>query len=408
MCEWDDGNYYIDEYGIARPVNPAGYGVPGNYMAPGSYVPEEYMPNGYMVPSINVVQTNYQVQSNAQSNQEAKENPYFNMDYGLMTKLGFGMNEMRFLQWVVSENGYVSNQTFTRAPFFVDNQVSIARLMYAYNICMGKKVIDTGDIRSIAQHFKKLNSIMGGTNEVDCRVMTDKQIRKVPRIAVVGGLPEGAFSVLNSVPYGLVEGSYEVLSVAQEWVTIQSDRRMGLTRSDRLNPKSDVKEYGIPGVLKVKQIGNRDAGVPWIIQIHKKHCRLCNRFVVVATTKYAERVVNHGGYRMVLANGRMISIYVKTIEQDAYGNPKETVPNGTKDTAILDYGLFTNEIKWKLDESVIYIQEKFQTVYAETMGDEEPFEQLAKYNLNRRDASMGGELDDEDDDGPDSDVAIRL
>lgn len=311
-----------------------------------------------------------------------KENYFFTMDYNSMLKLGFNQEELNVLQQAVDYYGVVSNQKLSTPPFLVCNQTIIARIMYAYNICMGKKNIDFDNPVSLAQHFKKLNSISGGNITFSCFYIPHRNIDRVPRVAVVAGLPRGSFYVLNSKLYDKTEATYRVDKIAQEWVTIQSERKMSVCAGDRLNSSYENRQWGIPDILKVEEVGSFAQNKPWVIKIHKKYCRLCNRFLIVATTKKMVPGVteHHGGYVLVTAEGQIVYLYARTTDFDNYGNPKDTIPNTTKDTIVLDYGFYRMEIEQKLQSGLEAIASRWPIVFSKRLEGDTQFNEIPSYS----------------------------
>lgn len=311
-----------------------------------------------------------------------KENYMFTMDYSLLSSIGFTDFEINTLEQAVQIYGIVSSQKLIYPPFCIQDQTIISRIMYAYSICMGKTIIDPDDPLSISKHMKKMTRISGGFSRFSCLYIKHRPVIKVPRTAMVAGLPEGSFSVLNSKNYDVYEASYPVDKIAQEWVTIKSTRRMNVTYKDRLNKSYEHREWGIPGILKVLEVGSQAENKPWVIQIHKSRCRLCNRFlVVISTRKVAEGVFkHHGGYVAVLEDGTILYVYAKTTDVDSYGNPKETVTNDTNDTIIFDYGFYASEISRKIEAAMAAVANTYHMVFSKRLSGETPFKMLPEFS----------------------------
>jgi hypothetical protein len=310
-----------------------------------------------------------------------KDNFIFQMNPDMLLSLGFTNDEIGILQECVNYFGNVTNQRLTNAPFFLNNQVLISRIMYAYQICMGKKIIELDEPLSLSKHFKKLMSISGKISDFTCLSVPHRDINIIPRVAVVAGLPKGSFYVLNSNNYDKMEATYPVEKIAKEWVTIHSTRRMAVRPEDRLNDSYSNREWGIPGILKVLDIGNFNENKPWVIQIHKSRCRLCNRFMIIISKKFnPETEEHHGGYVMVTAEGQLLYLYARTTDFDSYGNPKDKAMNPTKDRVVLDYGFYRNEIDYKLTSWMDTISQKWLITYSKKLPGATQFEEIPKYN----------------------------
>ena len=311
-----------------------------------------------------------------------QENYYFSIDDDLMYKLGFTPDEISILKQAYNYYGVVTSQKLTTPPFVVPDRMMVSRIIYAYNICIGKKNVDTADIRSLAQHFKRMCQMYGTYNNYNGLLIPHRDFSIVPRVAVVAGIPTGNFFVLNSKLYDKSEATYIVDKIAQEWVWIQSTRLMQVSAADRLNKSYDNREWGIPDILKVEEVGNKSEGKPWKIKIHKKYCRLCNRFLIIATTRNMTPGVteHHGGYQLLTDQGQILYLYAKTTDFDSYGNPKDKVPNSTKDTVYLDYGFYRTEIENKLNTALNNISSRWNIVYSERLNGDIPYNEIPKYS----------------------------
>ena len=310
-----------------------------------------------------------------------KENYFFTMDADMLLKLGFTSEELTILQNAVDYYGMVSTQKLSTPPFLVANQTIIARIMYAYNICMGKKLIDTDDPVSLSKHFKRLNQISGGQSTFSAFYIKHRNIDRIPRVAVVANLPQGNFAVLNSRNYDKMEATYKVEKIAKEWVTIYSERKMQVGQADRLNNSYTNREWGIPDILKVEEIGSFAESRPWKLRIHKSHCRLCNRFMIMISTKKMVPGIteHHGGYCLVLGDGQIVYVYARTTDFESYGNPKDSVPATTKDTTVFDYGFYGIEIEHKLKRALEAVAKQWPVVYSKRLDDEVPYREIPEY-----------------------------
>lgn len=326
-----------------------------------------------------------------------KENYQINIEPNKLLILGFSQEEIIILKNSVDMYGYISNQKLSSPPFCITDIVLLNRLMYAYNISMGKVIIDTSDIIGISKHMRKISSLHGGHPTFSCFNVKHRNINNIPRVAVVVNLPKGNFYSLNSTLYDNMENSYKVDKIAQEWVTIYSDRKMAVGHADRLNNSVENREWGIEGLLKVEEVGSFDEGRPWKIKIHKKNCLLCNRFMIIVTTRKVIPWVtqHHGGYEVVTEDGTILYIYARTTEADSYGNPKDTVPNTTNDTVAVDYGFYSNEIKAKLDKAVLAVQSVQRTVYINPIQGETDFNRIAKYIEKHQESNQDTKIDDD-------------
>ena len=311
-----------------------------------------------------------------------RDNYLFTMDEKLLLSIGFTPVELGILKDAVGLYGLVSTQKLSSPPFMITDSRIISRILYAYNICMGKTTIDPDDPISISKHKKKMTRLSGSHQNFSCFYIKHRNFEYIPRTAVVAGLPKGSFYVLNSKLYDMYEGSYRVDKIAQEWVTIYSTKKMAVTYKDRLNMSLENREWGIEGILKVEEVGSQKEGKPWLIKIHKSHCRLCNRFMIIITTrKVAEGATeHHGGYKVVLADGTIVYVYARTTDVDSYGNPKESIPKTNNDTTVFDYGFYPNEIETKLSQAMSALASTYAVVYSKRLSGDTPFKMISEYS----------------------------
>ena len=306
-----------------------------------------------------------------------------------LTKLGFTNDEVSVLTNAQQMYGRLSPQKLAMPPFCVTSPVINARIMYAYNLCMGRTIVDTNDIVSVANHFKKLSRISGRLPDFDCsQFSVRRKFDTIPRTAVVAGLPYGSFYALNSNQYEMLDRSYKVVKIAKEWVTIVSTRRMSVGPEDRLNKSVKDRQWGIPGILVVEETGSREEHKPWIIRIHKTYCRLCNRFLVVVSKTLDEYAKNNliYGYKFALSDGSILYMYARLNKYDIYGNPTdERVETPSHNKHIIDYGYYADEVKTKVDSAMNKLLEKVSNngvglVYSEFLETVKDFTLTSPYD----------------------------
>ncbi|MBR1454964.1 MAG: hypothetical protein IJ593_10050 [Lachnospiraceae bacterium] len=335
-----------------------------------------------------------------------KENYYFEMDEGLLSSLGFTVDEINILRDAVNFYGLISVQKLSQPPFLLQDMQMVQRIMYAYNICMGKKVVDTTEPHSIAAHFKKMAQLYNVYPSFDALKLKKRQFNLIPRTAVIAGIPQGNFFVLNSNLYNKMDATYRVEKIAKEWVTIYSERKMAVGYSDRLNDSYENREWGIPDVLKVLEVGDFAEDRPWKLMLHKKYCRLCNRFMIIVTSKKIspETLEHNGGYTVITNEGQIITIYAKTTDFDSYGNPRESIPNSNNNTAIIDYGFYKEEVQSKLDKALNELQKNWTTVYVNKLANAIEFKEVSPYSGMTSIRNNSDESDEYDDDEMSLDV----
>ena len=282
------------------------------------------------------------------------------IDCNYLSALGFEPSEIQVFIDIISKFFMVNTRAlyeYANMTGIYINQLESQRLQYAYKIVSGKEVIDTQSYKSVAAHARKMYK---GTNiKLDFDRIGSRGKHEIPRTAVVDGLPQ-PFAIWNSRDYPQMERTYKVDKIAKEYVTIKTDRIPKLKYNDATE---------IPGVLKI--LSNENGIIT--VQIHKKYCRLCNRFVIIASRSNPDRRTildtndkfngdynigndemltnddeyTHGCIVMVAADGTIIYLYAKTMRIDKYGNSVANISDTTS-SRVLDYGFYNQEIVPKL------------------------------------------------------------
>jgi hypothetical protein len=197
--------------------------------------------------------------------------------------------------------------------------------VYSQNLQNGyaKNYSDT----ELVKHLKQTNGI---TRKITIQDLAVSNVSDVPRIAVVAGITQEPFTIWNSSNYKGMQALYRVVDVSGQKVTVETS-------------KKPVLKYGtskvIPGILELKGIKQNGNAV---VVFDKKVCRLCNRFVVVASLKRPE--FHLGCYDIICFEGTRVYVYVSnmgTRDQVRY-------KGGTQ--RVYAYGIFPGDIKGKLDE----------------------------------------------------------
>lgn len=282
------------------------------------------------------------------------------VDWMLLGKLGFSGQEISALR-VILNTYFIVNHRNIQEYFayygITPNILTEQRLMYAYRIITGKDIVDEHSYKSVSRHIKKMNR--GSDLRLSMDNLAIRGNHDIPRTAVIDGLT-GPFEIWNSRRYPPVERTYEVIKIAKEYVTIKTDRIPRLKYNDSLE---------VPGVLNILE--NKNGIVT--VRIHKKYCRLCNRFVILVSKNnpdssticdadnteygildsYRGQGLNytpegfHACSVIVAGDGTILYVYAKTMEKDAYGNPKASF-NDQINTRIMDYGFYKSELLNKL------------------------------------------------------------
>lgn len=253
-----------------------------------------------------------------------------NYDYGVtpdivntkrLLELKFTAQEIQFLKMFISNWGQVTAAKAVKICNLPPEQAK--KLKYMYDICTGNVVIESPE--DISKHFRRM---FGAHRRIGIQDLAVSKIQKVPRKAVVGGIPNGPFSIYNSSRYSANERMYNVIDVTGTNIIIRTDRK-------------PILKYGqakkIDGVLEIREV-NKDGTVD--IAFNKNHARLCNRFIVVASLRRPE--FHHGMVEMIAIEGTKVYVFNQTMGDGEMPNYK----NGTQ--RVYDFGFTKEELCTKL------------------------------------------------------------
>lgn len=262
-------------------------------------------------------------------------NMNFNVDTVRLKSLGFTDAEIYNFQNVLMYSGKFSTTALTQFGY---NYEQCERLRYMYNICAGKVLIDTPD--ELSKHLRKM---FGSRSRIGIQNLEVSKIKEVPRFAVVGNIRIEPFTIWNSNQYPINKRFYQVVDVSSSRITIKTG-------------KIPAIKYGgqkaIDGVLEIKEI-TPDKKVE--VAFDKKYCKLCNRFIIVASLRRPE--FHHGMYEMICFEGTRVYVYAQTL------GVTNTVKYNMGTQRIYDYGLIPNEIDIKLKNCASHMYKLLHGAY---------------------------------------------
>lgn len=261
----------------------------------------------------------------------------FDFDPVRLVSLGFSQEEVNCLGSLVNMGYKINNQTLQMYGLNYEQQ---QRIKYMYNICCGKINIDTKE--ELIRHLKKMNN---HAYKIGIGNLPISRITQIPRVAVVAGIKQDPYTIWNSGNYKGKEMLYVVQNVTGQKVLVETGRKPVLKHGAAMT---------IPGVLDIK--GVRANGKA-IIEFNKSHCRLCNRFIIVATLRHPE--FHHGMYEIICYEGTKVYVYARTM------GVKDGVRYNGSTERVYAFGFFEGEIKPKLESVAKYIYGALNGVKAE-------------------------------------------
>lgn len=274
---------------------------------------------------------------------------HINIDEYRLMSLGFNQQEIAQLKYVYNNRGKFNTNALQSYGYTYEQA---KRLMYMYNICTGKIHIDSKE--EMVKHYRKT---FGTNYRISMQDLAVSKITSVPRLAFVGNITVEPYTIWNSKQYKGMQALYKVIDATSKTITVETSRK----------PKIP---YGTPteikNVLEVKGVRNNGNAV---VAFDKNCCRLCNRFVIVASLRNPE--FHLGKYELICFEGTKVYIYainMGTKETLRYGNTQR----------IYDYGIFGQTIRDKLDNVAKEMYKHLCGVGVEYHGPTMDYEVLPK------------------------------
>ena len=273
-----------------------------------------------------------------------------NIDVNRLQQLGFSQREIQQLQYVYGNGGKFTPSALQSYGYTYEQA---KRLSYMYNICCGKVQINSKE--EMIRHLKR---VFGSNYKISIQDLAVSNVTDVPRLALVANIVDEPYNIWNSSNYKGKDMFYKVIDVSGQKITIETSKK----------PRLEWKQAKIvPGVLEIKGVRNNGNAV---VVFDKKYCRLCNRFIIVASLRNPE--FHHGKYEMVCFEGT--KVYVYAVNMGTRENLK--YKGGTQ--RVYAYGLLPSDIKPKLDNVTKYLYSYLHGVSVGYEDGNETYEVLTK------------------------------
>lgn len=211
---------------------------------------------------------------------------------------------------------------------------SAYRIRYLIELMSGKRNVDIyniygiEDIRNISRHFRKINR---SCIKLTIDKLPTSKISTLPRIAILCGVRDRRFVELNSKNPNNINEYYLVDKTTQDRCILRTVK--------------SIKEHG-EDEDKIVNILGRDTNGRTILSAVTSHVRLCNRYIVVASTRQPQ--YHNGMYVLVNVYGDIIYVYSKTVA--GYRNIGKNYSE-----RVYRYGILPNELDRTLKETAIKI-----------------------------------------------------
>lgn len=176
--------------------------------------------------------------------------------------------------------------------------------------------------------IKHLRETAGRTQRIGIQDLSISSVTEVPRVAVVNGIIQQPYNVWNSSNYNGKDALYKVTDVTGQKVTIETFKK----------PKLEYRAAKvIPGVLEIKGLKQNGQVV---VAFDKQYCRLCNRFIIVASLKRPE--FHLGMFEIICFEGSRVYVYATNM------GTRDQVKYKGGSQRVYAYGIFKQDIRGKL------------------------------------------------------------
>lgn len=242
-----------------------------------------------------------------------------------------------------------------------------AKLKYLYDIAQGKVEIETDD--ELCKHLKK---IFGARRRVTIADLPPSNITEVPKLCLIAEIKDPLFYCYNSGLYELKQRFYRVLQSTPTKTVIRTQRR------------PEIKFRGVKeteGVAKILTEGaNPDGSVD--VQFDPKYTRLCNRYIILASTKRPE--FHLGCYELIVVDGSKVYVFGRTLPA------KWDLKYKAAQERVLDSGIFPEELTPRIKRAAEMVHQRLAGVKAN------PIDATSVFDLIHDPSAEYGDGDDSD------------
>jgi len=282
-----------------------------------------------------------------------------NIDRNYLLKLGFSNDDINMLTYVYNNGGKFTPNALQQYGYTYEQAKKIA---YMYAICSGKISIETKE-----EMIKHLRKMFGSDYRISMQDLAVSKITTIPRFALVSGIVDEPYTIWNSKNYQGINMLYKVSDVSGKNITIETKKRPTL-------------KYGQPkviqNVLEIKGINSKNEVV---VTFNKNYCRLCNRFIIVASLKRPE--FHHGMYEILCFEGTRAYVYATSAGTGDIAKYRA----GTQ--RVYDYGLFPGDIRAKLERVAMAMYNRLHGVGVQMEPANKKYDVLEKVHNNLEDES---------------------
>lgn len=287
-------------------------------------------------------------------------------DESYLLSVGFDPQAINAYKIIMAQNGKFNRGIAANYGLAFQE---VDQLAYLHSFCQGKVSLE--GIDNVVKHRRKLNKYGKRVSIQDLKI---SNVREVPRVAIIYGIPsKSPFAIYNSNNYKGMKMIYRVLNVTSKNIIVETSRIPALKYSEALK---------IDDIIEItERKDKKDGGSVLTLSVSKDHCRLCNRYLIVASLKRPE--FHLGMYTMVCYDGTKLYIFAKSI------GIKTSMGYNQSSQRIYQYGIFRKTIESKLNIVGTQLYNKFQGVYFEYDAPNDDYTEIDRV---RKDTDVDDEV----------------
>lgn len=254
----------------------------------------------------------------------------FTYDVNKYLRLGFDLDEIENTIALMQNGFRISSSSLMQIGY--DNYKS-SRMVHLKNLIEGRETVSNEE--ELIKHLKKL---WGSKPRISMSNLEVSRIEAVPRTAVVLGIKDKPYDIWNSDRYHGKEMLYIVREVTGQNIIIETSRKPALKRED-----ADK----IDGVLEIVGATMQKKA---IVKFDKKYCKLCNRFIILASLRRPEK--HHGMFNIICRDGTRVYVYAATL------NAKDKMRYNQSSQRVYDFGCIGSDIANKLKSVALHVYDR--------------------------------------------------
>ena len=299
-------------------------------------------------------------------NQQMSQVNQIELNTDLLLRLGFDTNMVYQLSYMVQQMGKITVQKLCNMGI---DYVTAKDYKYMYDLGTGYITLESE--QDLIKHLKRVN---GRHKKIGIADLTVSRVTSVPRVAVVSGIRDEPFTIYNSKQYSFKEMLYKVEDVSRSRITVLTSRKPRIKWGD---PK---KVDGVVEILELQSDGKV------LVAFDKSICRLCNRYIIVASMKRPE--FHLGMVEILCYEGSKVYVYAQILK------PTEIIRYNNGTQRVYSYGFEGRSINSSVIKVANEIYQKLRGVTSKTFAGNQEFRLLPEEEVMREEREAEIEFDD--------------